>query len=167
MAKHSDDENPETPVSEEAPAAAEALAETVAPAAPATHGNKGVIAAIAGGTAVIGLLLGLFIGWFAFDNSDGHGGRGDKDRMSHQYSPGKGGQQRGGQQGGKQGGRMMPDDDMMPGAGGGQMMPGSGGGQMMPGRGGQPGQQGSVPPAPNTAPTTPGTQATPQSLQQG
>ena len=100
MAKHSDDETPEIPETEEAPAVAAAPAETPAAATSARGGKKGVIAAIAGGTAVVGLIVGLLIGWIAFDNG-GHdgGGRGDKDRMSQQQSPGKGGQQRGGPQG--------------------------------------------------------------------
>ena len=150
MARHSDDETPETPDTVEAPATAETPVTTPPAAVPAQSGNKGVIAAIAGGTAVAGLLFGLLIGWIAFDNGGNDGdGRGDKNHMSqHHQSSRKGRQQDGGQPGGR-------------------MMPGAGGGQMMPGRGGQGGQQGSAPSAPDTAPTTPGTQATPQALQQG
>jgi len=129
---------------------------------PSNGSSRGVVAAIAGGTAALGLLIGLLIGWFAFDHDGGKGSpRGDKDRMSQQGPP-MGGMQGGGQQrGGQQGG-------MMPGGGGGQMMPGQGNSG---GRNGQsgPGGQGQMGPGSGATPSTPSTQggATPQSLQQG
>ena len=116
--------------------------------APAQDGSmsRGKLAAIGGGAAAIGLVLGLPIGWFAFDDGGSGGGRHeDRGRMSQQQGPG-GGHQDGG---GMRGGGKMP--------GGGQMMPGQGGGKMMP--------DNSIPIEPTT-PTTQGS-VTPQSLQQG
>jgi len=123
--------------------------------------SKGRLAAIAGGAAAIGLVLGLLIGWFSFDNGgDGGGRHNDRGRMSQQQGPGRG----------HQDGGPMGDDQfggpMGPGRNGGQMMPGSGGQQIQPGQGNQ-----VVPSLPSIPanPTTPSTQGTvvPQSLQQG
>ena len=158
------DESTLTPSTDDQGSAATAETPVTQPAAavsPSNGSRRGVIAAIAGGTAVLGLLIGLLIGWFAFDHDGGKGSsRGDKDRMSQQGPP-MGGMQRGGRQdGGQQGG-------MMPGRGG-QMMPGQGNSG---GRNGQsgPGGQGQTGPGSGPTPSTPSTQggATPQSLQQG
>ena len=152
MGKNSKDKTPETSGATESSATAEtptAATEAAAPPPPApaaasSGASKGVVAAIAGGTAVVALLLGLLIGWIAFDDDDGHGGRGDKDRMEQkQQRPGMGNQRGGGQKGG-----MMPGDEMMPGQGRGQMRPDN-----------------AIPIEP-TAPTTQGS-VVPQSLQQG
>ncbi len=156
MGKNSKDKTPETSGTTESSATAEtsvAAAEAATPPPPQTPptaqtassgASKGVVAAIAGGTAVVALLLGLLIGWIAFDDDDGHGGRGDKDRMEQkQQRPGMGNQRDGGQKGG-----MMPGDEMMPGQGRGQMRPDN-----------------AIPIEP-TAPTTQGS-VVPQSLQQG
>ena len=121
---------------------------------PTSSLSRGRLAAIGGGAAAIGLVLGLLIGWFAFD-SGGNGGdrHSDRGRMSQQQRPGRdrqdGGQMRGGPMG--------------PGQQSGPMMPGNGGQQMLPGQENQ-----VVPPMPS-APTTPSTQGTvvPQSFQQG
>jgi hypothetical protein len=165
MGKKSDDNDSEPTTEFETPATAETPADPSPPpaedetAAPSSR-NRGVIAAIAGGTAVVGLLLGLFIGWFAFDDDGGKGGRGDKDRMSQmqQQRPEMGGQKRGDQSGQRgSGGRMMPGDD---GGQGGQMMPGGRGGRMGEGQF----QPGDVLPEPSSPSTQGG--VTPQSLQQ-
>jgi hypothetical protein len=165
MGKKSDDKDSESATESETPVTAETPAApspplAAAPAAASSSSSKGVIVAIAGGTAVVGLLLGLLIGWFAFDDDGGKGSRGDKDRMSQmqQQRPEMGGQKRSGQSDQRgSGGRMMPGDD---GGQGGQMMPGGRGGRMGEGQF----QPGDVLPAPSS-PSTQGS-VTPQSLQQ-
>jgi hypothetical protein len=155
MGKNSKDKTPESSETTDSSATAEtpvAASEAATPAPPenpptaqaaSSGASKGVVAAIAGSAAVVALLLGLLIGWFAFDVDDGHGGRGDKDRMEQkQQGPGMGNQRGGGQKGG-----MVPGDEMMPGQGRGQMRPDN-----------------AVPIEP-TAPTTQGS-VVPQSLQQ-
>lgn len=129
--------------------------------APAEKGSlgRGRLAAIGGGAAALGLVLGLLIGWFAFDDGGkGNDRHNDRGRMSQQQGPGRG-HQDGGQMGGGQfgGGQMGPG-----GMQGGQMMPGNGGSQSGPGQGSQ------VTPS-TPAPSTPSTQGStvPQSLQQG
>jgi len=128
----------------------------VATGAPAEKGSlgRGRLAAIGGGAAALGLVLGLLIGWFAFDDGgNGNDRHSDRGRMSQQQGPGGGHQDGGGMRGG----------NMSPGQGGGQMP----GGGMMPG-GGQMRPDNAIPIEPTT-PSTPSTQGStvPQSLQQG
>lgn len=170
MGKKTDDTTPETPDSNEVPATDEtpvaAADDGATPPPPETPevdatasggSSKGVVAAIAGGTAVLALIVGLLIGWIVFDGDGGRGGRGDKDRMSQkQQGPGMDRQK-----GGDQKGRMMPGPGGRESGPGGQMMPGQDGGGRQ-GRG-QMTPDGATP----TTPSAPSTQATPQGLQQG
>lgn len=124
--------------------------------------GRGRLAAIAGGAAAIGLVLGLLIGWFSFDNGGGSDRHNDRGRMSQQQGPGGGHQDGGQMKGGRMDGGSMNGGPMGPGMQGGQMMPGNGGQQIQPGQGNQ-----VAPTAPSTtAPSTSGS-AVPQSLQQG
>ena len=101
---------------------------------------RGKLAAIGGGAAAIGLVLGLVIGWIAFDDGGNGGGRrDDRGRMSQEQGPGGGRQDGGGMRGGS------------------KMMPGDGRGQMRPDN---------ANPIDPTAPTTQGS-VVPQTLQQG
>jgi len=102
--------NPETPAVDVA-----AATPTTAP-----KSGRGKLAAIAGGAAAIGLVIGLGIGWLGFSD-DHHEGRRGGPAMSQQGRGGQGGQNGGGQMPQGRGGN----------SGGGQMMPG-GQGQQMP-----------------------------------
>ena len=146
MGKKSDDKASESTSESEAPTTETQAATPPPPATPSSpgtassSGRKGVIAAIAAGTGVAGLLIGLFLGWIVFDDEGGKGGRGDRDRMGQmQHRPGMDGERR--------------DGRMMPGGGGGR----PGRGQLEPGSGTSP-----------SAPSPPSTQGsvTPQSLEQ-
>jgi hypothetical protein len=148
MGKKSDDKASESTSESEAPTTETQAATPPPPATPSSpatassSGRKGVIAAIAAGTGVAGVLIGLFVGWIAFDHEGGKDGRGDRDRMGQMQ------QQRPGMDGERRDGRMMP-----------------GGGE-----GGRPGR-GQVDPGagtPPSVPSPPSTQSsvTPQSLEQ-
>jgi|GEM_PF-6807791 len=153
MSKHSEDTTPEqpaTPPTAETPATPPPAA---APVAAAPKSGRGKLAAIAGGAAAIGLIIGLGIGWLGF--SDGHDeGRRGGPSMSQQMPGGRG---------------QMGGDDQMPQSRGGSHGGGGhggGGGRMMPGG---PGQQ--LPDGPQTqdnqsVPNAKGgtTQQTPQTL---
>ena len=116
----------ETPIPETPAAPVAAAAPTTAP-----KSGRGKLAAIAGGAAAIGLVIGLGIGWLGFSNGH-HGGRRGGPAISQQEFGGRG------QHGGT---------GQMPQGRGGRP---SGGAQMMPGG---PGQQ--VPNGPQTqSPTT-------------
>ena len=148
MSKHSEDTTPEDlpePPTAETPTTPPPAA---APVAAAPKSGRGKLAAIAGGAAAIGLVVGLGIGWLGF--SDGHDeGRRGGPSMSQQMPGGRG--------------QMGGDDQMPQSRGGGH---GGGGGRMMPGG---PGQQ--MPNGPQTqdnqsTPNAQGgsTQQTPQTL---
>ena len=124
-------ETPETPTPETpaAPPTVETPAATAAPTAapvaavPAKSG-KGKLAAIAGGAAVIGLIIGLGIGWLGFGD-DHHDDRRNQPAMSQQGPGGRGQQSGGGQTQQGPGGQMMP-------GGRGQMGPQGSNGQTDP-----------------------------------
>jgi hypothetical protein len=106
------------------------------------------LAAIGGGLGAFGLVLGLFIGWFAFDDGGSGGDRNNgRGRMSQQQGPARDH---------KEGGPMKRGR-----LDGGQMMPGDGDQQLPPA-----GADQGVPTTPSTELPSTSSSVVPQSLQQ-